>query len=198
MSQQQNNSEGYVKKATAVQFVLLSLVVGFLGGVIFSVYKLDYSGGEHQHQHGPQAGAGQGAQNLVALEKKVEANPEDASAWRALGNAYFDQQQHAKAIEAYNKFLELSPGNPDVLTDLGVMYRRSGQPEKAVVKFEEAIAIDPGHTQAMFNKGVVLYADLEQKEKAIQVWQKIVSIDPDAKAPNGMPVSQVIEQVRNQ
>lgn len=198
MSQQKKSPDGFVKKTTLIQFVLLGLVAGFLGGVVFSVYKLDSSSGVNQHDHGPAAEAPQGSQNLAALEKEVEEHPENASAWRDLGNAYFDQQKHSKAIKAYEKFLELSPDDPNVLTDLGVMYRRNGQPEKAIEIFDRAVEIAPDHTQAMFNKGVVLFSDLKEKEEAIQTWEKIVRINPDAKAPNGMLVSEVIEQIKNQ
>ncbi|MFW5906585.1 MAG: tetratricopeptide repeat protein [Desulfobia sp.] len=197
MDQQQDSHAGYVKKATMIQYVIIGLVVGFLGGVVLSVYKLDsFTGGQSSHNHGPAAESSQNRQSLAALEKEVEANPQNTSAWRALGNLYFDQQKHAKAIDAYKKFLELSPGDPNVLTDLGVMYRRSGQPEKAVEKFDEAVAADPKHTQAMFNKGVVLYSDLDNREGAIKSWEKIVQIKPDAKAPDGTLVSDLVEQIK--
>lgn len=197
MDQQQESHPGYVKKATMMQYVIIGLVVGFLGGVVLSVYKLDsFTGSQDGHDHGPAAESSQNRQSLMALEKEVEANPQNASAWRKLGNLYFDQQEHAKAINAYKKFLELSPGNPNVLTDLGVMYRRNGQPKKAIEKFDEAVAADPNHTQAMFNKGVVLYSDLNNREEAIKAWEKIVQIKPDAKAPDGTLVSDLIGQVK--
>ena len=79
---------------------------------------------------------------------------------------------------------------------MGVMYRQNGQPQKALESFDKAIALVPNHTVARFNKGVVLLHDLNDKEGAIKVWEDLVAIDPLVKAPNGMLVSDILNQVK--
>jgi len=71
----------------------------------------------------------------AAIEKQAAETPDDPNVWAHLGNAYFEAENHAKAIDAYKKSLAILPGNPDVLTDLGVMYRRHGQPDLALADF---------------------------------------------------------------
>ena len=83
--------------------------------------------------------------------------------------------------------------NPNVLTDLGVMYRRNGQPEKALEAFNRAMTVDPSHEQSRFNKGIVLRYDMNDREAAIEAWEKLLEINPDAMAPNGQPVSEAIK-----
>ena len=111
-----------------------------------------------------------------------------------LGNAYFDTGDHEKAITAYKKALDMEPENADVWTDLGVMYRRSGNPTEAVRAFNKAIQINPRHQQSRFNKGIVLMYDLKDRKGALQAWQELVNINPEARAPNGQLVKELLKK----
>lgn len=193
--------------------VVVALVVGFLGGVIYSSTQSGGAGSaSFQAQpavSGPAMGGGQAGQPqatlnpqqasaILSLEQRVAANATDAEAWMQLGNTYFDTNNFVKAITAYNRFLTLQPNNANVLTDLGIMYRNNGQPTEAIASFDRAIAIDPKHVQAPFNKGVVLLNDLHEHQAAIDVWQKLVDVNPGVTAGNGMPISQMIEDAKKQ
>jgi len=125
----------------------------------------------------------------------VAVNPTNVNAWTQLGHVYFDTNNPPKAIRAYEKSLELNPNNPDVLTDLGVMYRRNGQPDKALATFDQAIAIAPNHEQSRFNKGIVLRYDMNDVEGARKAWEELLKINPNAVAPNGIPVSEAIKSL---
>ena len=137
------------------------------------------------------------ADRILALEREVAANPNNADAWAQLGNIWFDTGKYGKAIEAYEKSLAIKPDNPDVWTDLGVMYRRSGKPDKAIECFDRAIAIDPKHDTPYFNKGIVQIFDLKDVEAGLASWEELVRINPGAMAPNGQPVSALIAEFRN-
>ncbi|NNF98579.1 MAG: tetratricopeptide repeat protein [Desulfobacteraceae bacterium] len=180
---------------------LLSLAIGFLLGVVFTVYRSGSSAPVAVTQtpgQPPQTSQGMPDRSaeIAALEDETVKNPGSASAWTSLGNIYFDTAQHAKAIRAYEKALEIFPNNPDVWTDLGVMYRRNQQPEKAVAAFDKAIELSPKHEISRFNKGIVLLHDLEDMQGAIASWELLLSVNPNAKAPNGQPVSEMIKQFK--
>jgi len=184
---------GYVKKSTMYVVIGVSLLVGFLGGVVFTIYKAP-GGGSGQIQQ--QAGVSQDeSAKLAALEQQAQASPDDPEIWVHLGHAYFDADLPAKAIVAYRKSLELAPGNPDVLTDLGVMYRRNGQPDQALSSFDQAIKAAPNHEQARFNKGVVLMFDKKDRQGAIKVWQELLTLNPMAKAPNGQLLKDLLRDL---
>jgi cytochrome c-type biogenesis protein CcmH/NrfG len=129
------------------------------------------------------------------LEQEVASNPTNVEAWTQLGHVYFDTDNPAKAIRAYEKSLELSPDDPNVLTDLGVMYRRNGEFEKALASFDRAITIAPSLEQPRFNKGVVLFYDLKDREGAIKAWEELLKINPNASTPNGQPLSEAIKNL---
>ncbi len=196
-----------VKKETMFLVALIALVMGFLGGVIFSSVK---SAGNlpaarpapgqpgqqaEDHDHGPTP---EQANMILTLEREVSQNPTNLEAWTQLGNIYFDTNKLDQSIRAYKKSLELNPKDPNVWTDMGVMYQRKGQAAEAIDAFEKAMAIDPRHEVSRFNKGIVLMHDLNDRDGAIQMWEEVIKINPAAIGPNGMPVQEMINNLKKQ
>lgn len=203
MTSNTNIPAGYIKKETMWFIALVALAFGFLAGIVFSVYKSGPSPAAVTPQAVQQQGQApavdpQITQKILALEKEVVAHPDNMEAWTQLGNYYFDSDNPGKAIEAYNKSLALNPNNADVLTDLGVMYRRNGNPKEAIAAFDRATAVDPSHPTARFNRGIVQLYDLKDRDGAIKTWEELVKLHPDAKAPNGQPVTEIIKTVKEQ
>lgn len=200
------DSDNGVKQQTLYISIAVALLVGFLIGVIYSdrpqTGQVAQQGVNLPPQQGP-PGMGQPAgmtqpdlsQAIASLELAVAQNPNSAESWTQLGNAYFDTDQPAKAIEAYTKSLAIIPGNPLVLTDLGVMYRRNGQPEKAIEIFDEALKVSPGFQQALFNKGVVFFNDLNKKDDAMKAWNELLLVNPDARSPEGTTVKEMVDKL---
>jgi len=201
MGKQKETDGQYVKKETMLVVALVAIIVGFLGGVVFSAYNSSPGLNVPASGLSDQASQKQNISNKLAqeindLEKELSLHPENIEASIRLGNLYFDTDQPGKAIIAYSKALELDPGNPDVLTDLGVMYRRKDQPLEAIKAFDKAIKIDPRHEASRFNKGVVLLHDLNDSEGAIRAWEELVEVNPFAKAQGNKLVLELIEKIR--
>ncbi len=202
MAKQKSPEGNFVKKETMLIVALIALVVGFLGGIFYSALQSGPTGSvqttsvpPQQQRQQPPGLTREQASDILRLEQEVAANPANIEAWTQLGHIYFDINNPAKAISAYEKSLELRPGDPNVLTDLGVMYRRNKQPDKALAAFEKAIAIDPRHEQSRFNKGIVLRYDMNDREGAMKAWEDLLKINPNAMAPNGIPVSEAIKSI---
>jgi cytochrome c-type biogenesis protein CcmH/NrfG len=184
------DTTGSVKKQTLYLAIVAALIIGFVGGVAYSVYRAP-AGDQAQHndqQH-------QAAEVIASLEKVTEQNPKDASAWIQLGHAYFDSGQAKKAIATYTKALELQPGDVNVITDLGVMYHQDNQHQKAIELFDQVLAIKPDHEQARFNKGVVLLTGMNDRQAALAEWKILVKQNPMAAAPSGKMVGDLIDQL---
>lgn len=180
-----------VRKQTLYICIIVALLIGFVGGVLYSAYQTPTAP--------PQAQTANNKEEIIAsLELQTQKNPNDAGAWSQLGHAYFDSDQPQKAITAYEKVLELTPSNINVMTDLGVMYRRAQKPEQAIAIFNKVLELEPGHHQARFNKGVVLLNDLNDKQAAIAEWNKLVQLNPEAKTPSGSLVKDIIKQLEGQ
>lgn len=200
-SQPQKTPTGMIKKETTLIIGLCCLIIGFLSGIVFSIYKTPANGGTGMvvtEQSGGQSGklTAEQSQRLLQLELEVQKNPSNIEAWTSLGHLYFDSDQADKAIVAYNKSLALAPNNADVITDLGVMYRRVGKHQEAIASFDQAMQVNPKHETARFNKGVVLLYDLKDQPGAIAAWQDLLALNPMAAAPNGQLVSELLKEVQ--
>jgi tetratricopeptide (TPR) repeat protein len=192
MSKKKIKDTSLMLKQTAILFVICAFVLGFLTGVVFTVYKTN-SASTPVFDNGQEIDY---AQRAKLLEAEVMKNQGNTAAWIQLGHVYFDTDQYQKAIDAYLKALELDPTNADVLTDLGIMYRRNGQPQKAIESFDRAVAIDPKHEPARFNKGIVLMHDLKDQNGAIKAWEDLLEINPLAMAGNNQSVDQLIKHYK--
>lgn len=190
-----------VKKETMWLVASIALVIGFLGGVVFGVYKSGTGTSVPESMLSQPAEKEQGvsvasAAQIFKLEKTTTETPDDVAAWTTLGNLYFDTGNYPKAITAYTKALTLNPNSANVMTDLGIMYRRNGEPKKAVEAFDKAAKIDPKHETALFNKGIVLMHDLNNLEGAIDAWEALVKRNPAATSPTGQPIKDLVEKLK--
>ncbi|PID71780.1 MAG: hypothetical protein CSB34_05765 [Desulfobulbus propionicus] len=180
-----------VQKTTLYICMAVSLLIGFVGGVMYSAYHIPTPSPQVQTEQNKQ-------EEIASLEFKTQQNPDDVGAWIQLGHAYFDSDQFQKAIAAYEKVLKLTPGDTSVMTDLGIMYRRAHQPEQAIALFDQVLQLEPDHPQAQFNKGVVLFNDVKDKQAALSEWKKLVQRNPQAQTPSGSLVKDLITQLERQ
>lgn len=174
-------------------------VIGFLAGVAFTVYKGNVimpatgtaADGRQAPPHNEEI-----HQAILKLEAEVTANPDNFQAWTNLGNLYYDTNQATKAIAAYNTSIKLHAADANLLTDLGVMYRQNKEPEKAIEAFNLAARENPSHLPSRYNKGIVMFYDLGDKEGAIASWEEMLKIDPQAKTNNNISVRELIDKVK--
>jgi cytochrome c-type biogenesis protein CcmH/NrfG len=192
MKNEKTPDRGGIKKEMTLLFVFIALVIGFVGGVVFSAYKMNPETASEPappHNHADDA-------QIAALQETVSKDPKNVTAWIELGNLFFDAQKMDDAINAYESALKLEPDNANVLTDLGVMYRKKGQPKEALALFNRAQAINPKHEVSLFNAGIVLMHDLNQPKEAKAVWEKLIQLNPSAKTPGGESVKELIEKMK--
>ncbi len=185
-----------MKTPGSIVAILTVFVAGFLAGTAFTVWKMDSF--HPTRQTADSASKHSSAEQIAALQKHLQENPQDGTAWGHLGNHYYDDGQPEKAIEAYQHALQHSPATANLLTDLGVMYRKTNQPEQAINYFDKAIEKDPGHLPSRFNKGVVLLGDLEKPRAAIAVWREILAIDPNATTGSGERIADIVAHVEKE
>lgn len=159
----------------------MAFVIGVLVGVLGSMF---FSGGSSAPVatspppvSAPAAGVNL-QQKIDTMLQVTAADPGNRNAWVQLGHAYFDTNQPMKAVDAYDKALELDGNDPNVLTDQGVMFRKLGWFDRAIENFAKATQMDPRHTQSLFNMGIVYRYDLNEFDKAIQAWEKLLALNP--------------------
>ena len=200
MKKKQEVEVRYVKLQTTFIIAVVCIVAGFSAGLLYHSLDGGSSGTVRkvENTQSPAVGNSQLTQQLnsiAILENQIKNDPAKASNWLQLGNLYFDTNQPANAIRSYKKYLELSPDNPDVWTDMGVMHRRNNEPQLAINAFDRAQAVNPRHEPSLFNKGIVLRYDLNKRDEAKKVWQVLLKLNPQATAPNGQFIRDLINQL---
>jgi tetratricopeptide (TPR) repeat protein len=185
--------------------LIASIIAAFFVGYVVSAFV----GGFRQDRDfrsvggAPAAGGGtlfqqapSGSGYIEILEERVSENPDDQDLWTELGNAYFDSDRYLEAIDAYRRSLELDSGNANVWTDMGIMYRRIGEYPQALSAFERAVREDPAHQMSRFNRGIVLYYDMEDTIGAFQSWDELAKLNPNFRTPDGRTIVEMLRDLR--
>ncbi|MDP2847504.1 MAG: tetratricopeptide repeat protein [Humidesulfovibrio sp.] len=134
--------------------------------------------------------------HIGELEIATAQKPGDQAQWIELGNLYFDTHQARKSIAAYEKAIALGPVSADVWTDLGIMHREAGEPKKALEIFDTALKLDARHENALYNKGVVLLHDVQDRTAAVATWEKLLQVNPAAKNPEGRALRGMVDELK--
>ncbi len=186
----QGNAQGnMVRRSTLYVSVATALLFGLYMGTLIPSFT---SGGAALQAEQNVQAQQDDAQHIADAEAATQADPKNADGWIHLGNLYFDAQMPEKSIMAYTKALEINPSNANVLTDRGTMYRLIKKFDLALQSYRQANKVDPRHENSLFNAGVVLYFDLNRKAEAIETWQQLVRLNPNAKAPDGQSVKDML------
>jgi pentatricopeptide repeat protein len=98
------------------------------------------------------------------LEKMQQVAPEDARAYYALGNAYFELGEPQKAIQSYEKLQTLVPNTDAGYLSIARYYEKTGDYEKAV----ESIMLL-----------ATLYSKLKKDKEAIPLYKKLLQLTGD-------------------
>ena len=83
------------------------------------------------------------AQAAVVLERAARVEPGKGSILEALGRAYFNSGQHARAVEAFEALLDIDPSAHYGHFALGLSLARLGRTQEARTHLRLAAALDP-------------------------------------------------------
>jgi tetratricopeptide (TPR) repeat protein len=192
-------------KSDAIAFGIAGVLFGLIAGWIIGSQQATVRPGAAQAPvaaSAPSGGATGSTRAAVLDETKVNAlkNVAAREASNAvprveLGNLYFDAERYGDAITWYSEALKLTPKDVDVSTDLGVCYYYSNQPDKALEQFAHSLAIDPKHAKTLLNVGIVKAFGKQDLDGAMQAWQQVIAIAPDA--PEGQAAKRALDSLQS-
>jgi tetratricopeptide (TPR) repeat protein len=172
-------------KKDAVLPLLVGLLVGFLATYLIvrerdlgPIVVRDGSSAAASPMAGPRVPTAMEAAMIEQLETELESDPDNAGTLTDLANLYFDTDNYPRAIEYYRRVVELRPDDPNLRTDMGTALYYSGRTEEAVAEFERSLAIEPDHPQTLFNMGVILLEQRNDREGALQLWERLIEMNP--------------------
>ena len=172
-----------MQKKYAYLCIAIAFVAGIVVGVVLAVYHEEKSlplspPGKTSMTSPPATPSPDTQRQIETLQSLLKEDPKNLKALIQLGNAYFDEDQIDKAIDAYSKALEIDPKNADVRTDMGIMYRRKGDPDRAIAEFKKAAESDSKHVNSRYNIGIVLLHDKGDVKGAVKAWEEYLKVEP--------------------
>jgi cytochrome c-type biogenesis protein CcmH len=104
---------------------------------------------------------------LRSLEKKLEANPDNAAGWIMLGRSYVQLERFARGVDAYQHAYDLTKGdNIEAITGLGealALMEPATLGGRAGQLFDEALAKDPRDARALWYGGMAALQNGQMK-----------------------------------
>jgi tetratricopeptide (TPR) repeat protein len=193
-------------KSDAVAFGIAGVLFGLVAGWIIGSQQTGPRAGVAPPQQAASAQASGGAAGstraavldegkVTALKNVAENEASNPTPRVELGNLYFDAERYDDAIKWYSDALTLAPKNVDVSTDLGVCYYYSNQPDKALEQFAHSLSIDPKHAKTLLNLGIVKAFGKQDLDGAIQAWQQVIAIAPNA--PEGQAARRALDSLQS-
>ena len=117
-----------------------------------------------------------------ALRTALEAEPDNAEAYRWLGRVYEQRSMPDSVIANYNKALVLKPNNWTYYNELGIFESTQGHFEEALPHFEQLSRLTPDNHLAKNAVGVVL-GQLNRNEEAAAYFEESLKLRPNAIEP---------------
>lgn len=114
--------------------------------------------------------------SVLVFEDVVAHRPNAYHAYWLLGNAYRNDGQIERAVEAYDRAIRLRPDDPAIYENRGSCAFVLGRHEAALRDFDRAIALAPEDATSWYNRGTV-YLKLKDYDRAIADFTRATTID---------------------
>jgi len=176
-----NNAFPHVARRRVVFFLLACLGVMVFATVVFRVEnpslvqqeeRQEMPGGEGMDKMGDMAG-------VTAMMKKLQENPDDVEAMRALGMSFMDMQAWDKAISFWDMILKKDANDVMALNQKGFCLFELEKYADAAGLFEQMLTLEPQNFHAHFNLGIIYKHYLAQPDKAAVHFQAVLDAAPD-------------------
>ena len=111
----------------------------------------------------------------------AETRAAGADVWNARGNAYFQQGEMDKAIEAYNKAIQLDTTFGQPYSNMALTYLTQGQYAEAILLYERSLELlSSDKDKAVCWNGLGnIYRCINDYENAVAAYQKAAELDPE-------------------
>ena len=127
-------------------------------------------------------------ESLIASQKSIQLNPQDAGAHYNLGITLQEQGRLKEAEANYRQTIKLKSDLPEVHFNLGVILEEQGKLEEAEVSYRQTIKLKPQLAHAHQNLGNIMIKQRRLKE-AEASYRQAIKFKPDlAKAHNNLGI----------
>jgi len=116
---------------------------------------------------------------LAELKETVDSNPSDTLAMRNYADFLSASHKMNEAIPYYEKILEINPKRADIYFSLALIYYNKQDFLKCEEANNKVLVFEPKNQMALYNLGAIA-ATQGKKDKAKELWNKVVSINAES------------------
>ena len=131
----------------------------------------------HIDEHAP-AVRSRAEEELAALLRSLEENPDSAQLLLDLGVAFARRGDTLRSIEYFRRGIEVAPESSALHSNLGLSLQKYGRLSEAVDCYHRALQFDPAQSAAWHNLGNALN-ELGQVEEGRDAYRRCLEIAPD-------------------
>ena len=125
------------------------------------------------------------AERLIAKNKeKLQQNPDDVQAHKAIGNSYLFLGEYEAAYNSFKEVLRVTPNDAEAYWGMGQAYTKPGLDAKALKFYKEAVRLDPRFGKAQADLGKTL-VKLFQYNDAIGPLREGIRLKPKGEVEHG-------------
>ncbi|HUK56673.1 MAG TPA: tetratricopeptide repeat protein [Nitrospiria bacterium] len=131
---------------------------------------------------------------VMEYKRRLEKNPKDKEALLFLGNANYDINRFDQAKDYYKRYLDIDPTNAGVRTDLATSYYNVKDVDSALRELKSVLSQVPDHEAALYNVGLILWKDKQDKPGAINAWETLLKTHPNY--PKAAEVRKQMDEIK--
>lgn len=117
---------------------------------------------------------------IQELQRELEAHPKEYSYYRALADAFVDNNEPAEAIHVFERYLEIDTTNAEVYNNLGTLYFILKDAQKAEQFLIDGLKKDPSNLDIICNLRDV-YAQVGRLDASLGMIERYAEITKDPK-----------------
>lgn len=167
-------TQGWISRHKKTSIVLLVVLILLIAG---GVYLLVRQNDDSDTSTNPIIANYQ--QQLPALAKEAENNPEDSAAQQKYAEALYATGDYQNAKKYYEAAERNNANDSTLQNNLGNTYREVGEYAKAISAYQQAIKLNPKAVNPYINLANVYSYTLNQRDLGIQTYQEALKNLPD-------------------
>lgn len=119
---------------------------------------------------------------ILACKNALETCPDNADAYKILGNILQRKGRKAEALGVYAKALLINPNSAPIYANIGSFYAEQKDWQQALDYFQQAVILDPNLAGA-YRSLAQIWEELGDTDKAVECFCQAVNLEPHTLIP---------------